>query len=74
MFALAEAEAADSTDGTGFFAFVDTAEALCAVFHNIEIVLFGDFHDGIHISNHTVEVYYYDSFGAVGDGFFDFGG
>lgn len=56
VFALAEAEAADIADGSGFFALVDAAEALCAVFDNLEVVLLGDLHDRIHVGDDTVEV------------------
>ena len=72
VFALAETEASDSTDGTGFFAFVNTAEALGAVFNHIEVVFFGNFKDGIHVGDNTIEVNDDDRFGTLSDRIFDF--
>ena len=74
VLALAEAEAADVADRTGGAALVDAAEALRAVFDDLQIVLLRDRHDRVHVGDDAVEVDHHDRLRALGDVPLDVGG
>ena len=54
MLALAEGEATDVADRARLLSFINTAEALRAVFDDLQAMLAGDFHNRIHIGHNAV--------------------
>src|ERR1035437_5693425 len=58
MLALTKTKAPDVTDGSGLLSFIDTAEALGAVFNHEKVILFGNLHYRVQISHHPVKMHY----------------
>ena len=73
-FVLIEGEGRAVTERSRLLAFVEGVVGLCGIFYDFEIVFFGDFTDGIHITAETVEVDAKDGFGPWRDSGFDLGG
>ena len=68
-----EAEAAKIANGAQRLAMVGTHDALRRILYHLQIVLSGDFHDGIHLTGHARIVDRNDHTGLIGNGCLDLG-
>ena len=73
-FVLVEGECGAVAERSGLLAFVEGVVGLRGIFDDLEIVLLGDFADGIHVAAETMEMDAENGFCSRCDSGFDFGG
>ena len=71
---ILEGEAAAVTEGADELALIGSADSLCAVFDDLQVVLLGKCHDSIHVAGNTTHMDSNDSLGGGSDLLFHIGG